>query len=247
MSDTKKPKSALLLLPNLLGETRHHEPFLPNSVDKAVVSLDGLFAESEQGGRRFLSLFPTERPVHLIPIALVNEHTPDADLDFFLEPLTKKGERWGLISDAGMPCIADPGYKLVRRARQLGIPIQAFIGPSSITMALMLSGLPGQRFSFRGYLPKGSPERVAELRKIEQASQASQATQIFIEAPYRNTNILGDCLQTFGDSTWLCVAWDLTLPTQGVVSMPVGQWKRIQPPNLEKRAAIYLVSAEEGR
>jgi 16S rRNA (cytidine1402-2'-O)-methyltransferase len=239
----KKPKAALLLLPNVLGETRHHEPFLPSSVDKAVVSLDGLFAESEQGGRRFLSLFPTEKPVHLIPIALVNEHTPDADLDFFLQPLTQ-GERWGLVSDAGMPCIADPGYKLVRRARQLGIPVQAFIGPSSITMALMLSGLPGQRFSFRGYLPKGPAERIAELRKLEQASQAAQATQIFIEVPYRNTNVLADCLQTLKDDTWLCVAWDLTLPSQGVVSMPISQWKRTQLPNLEKRAAIYLLSVE---
>ncbi|MDP1835692.1 MAG: SAM-dependent methyltransferase [Chlamydiales bacterium] len=237
----KKP--ALLLLPNLLGEQKHHEVFLPGSVDKAVKTLDGLFSESESGGRRFLGHFELEKAAHLIPLALVNEHTPDADLDFLLQPLVA-GERWGLVSDAGTPCIADPGYKLVRRARQLGIQIQAFVGPSAITMALMLSGLPAQRFAFRGYLPKDSAERMNEMRKLEQASQAAKATQIFIEAPYRNTAALEDLLKTLHPSTWLCVAWDLTLPTQGIVSQLVAHWKRTALPNLEKKPAIFLVSAE---
>lgn len=238
----KKP--ALLLLPNLLAEHRHHELFLPSSVDKAVKSLDGLIAESEQGGRRFLSHFDTEKPTHLVPIALLNEHTPDGDIDFLLEPVVA-GQRWGLVSDAGLPCIADPGNKLVRRARQLGLPIQAFVGPSSMMLALMLSGLPGQRFTFRGYLPKDPQGRQAELRKLEQASAASQSTQIFMEAPYRNSFTLGDAVSILKENSWLCVAWDLTLPTQGVVSQSVAQWKRTTAPNLEKKPAVYLVAAEE--
>src|SRR5258708_21049619 len=151
-------KSALLLLPNLLGEHRHHEMFLPSSVDKAVSSLDGLIAESDIEGRRFLKRFETKKPAMEIPIALFNEHTPDDHIDFLLEPIVKGG-RWGLVSDAGLPCIADPGAKLVQRARQLGILIQAFVGPSSILFALMLSGLPGQKFAFQGYLPKGPEDR----------------------------------------------------------------------------------------
>ena len=127
-----KSTPALLLLPNVLGEHAHHQPFLPASVDKAVESLDGLIAESHACGRRFLGRFQTKKPAQDIPLALYNEHSTDDDLDFLLEPMTK-GERWGLISDGGLPCIADPGYKLVARARQLGIIVQAFVGPSSIT------------------------------------------------------------------------------------------------------------------
>ncbi len=241
MSDKKK---ALLLLPNLLGEQRHHELFLPASIGRAVKTLDGLIAESEQGGRRFLGLFDIDKPRHLVPIALLNEHTADTDIDFLLQPLVA-GERWGLVSDAGLPCVADPGSKLVRRARQLGIPVQAFVGPSSLMMALMLSGLPGQRFTFRGYLPKESKERQAELRKLEQASAAARATQIFMEAPYRNSATLTDTIATLKENTWLCVVWDLTLPTQGVVSLPVGQWRGMTLPNLDKKPAVYLVATEE--
>ncbi len=239
----KDKKAALLLLPNLLGENKHHEVFLPSSVDAAVKTLDGIIAESEQGGRRFLGHFDLEKPAHLIPLATLNEHTKDEDLDFLLEPLTK-GERWGLVSDAGMPCIADPGHKLVRRARQLGIPVQAFVGPSAVMLSLMLSGLPGQRFTFRGYLPKHAEERQAEIRKLEQASSAGLATQIFIEAPYRNAATLGDLIATLHDNTLLCVAWDLTTPTQAVVSQSISQWKRTAVPNIDKKPAMFLVYSE---
>ena len=234
------PKPALLLLPNLLGELKHHEPFLPASVDKAVATLDGLIAESPAEGRRYLSRFKTKKPVNDIPIALFNEHTPDADLDFLLEPI-RKGERWGLISDAGLPCVADPGAKIVSRARQSGLIVQAFVGPSSMMLALMLSGLPGQRFSFVGYLDKEPKKRVAAIRQLEQKSKDEDATQIFIEAPYRNAHVLESLVQTLNDATLLCVAWDLTLPTQGVLSQPVVFWKKSPLPNLEKKPAVFLL------
>jgi 16S rRNA (cytidine1402-2'-O)-methyltransferase len=235
-------KPALLLLPNVLGEVKHHEPFLPASVDKAVSTLDGLIAESATAGRRFLSRFETKKPANEIPIALFNEHTPDADIDFLLEPI-RKGERWGLISDGGLPCIADPGAKLVNRANQSGIIVQAFSGPSSILLGLMLSGLPGQRFNFLGYLDKEPKNREKEIKELQRISKTNQVTQIFIEAPYRNKYLLESLLKNLNDETRLCVAWDLTLPTQGVVSQKIERWKKSPLPNLEKKIAIYLFYA----
>lgn len=235
-------KAALLLLPNLLGEHKHHELFLPPSVDRAVESIDGLIAESESGGRRYLGHFRTEKPANEIPIALLNEHTKDQDLDFLLEPVTK-GERWGLVSDAGVPCIADPGAKLVSRARQIGIPIQAFVGPSSIIFALMLSGLSGQQFTFHGYLDKEPSKRKQQIRQLEQDATKNHYTQIFIETPYRNMHTLQSLLEVLSDATKLCVAWDLTLPTQGILSQSVTVWKKSPLPNLDKKNAIFLLGS----
>jgi len=229
----------LLLLPNLLGEFPHHEPFLPGSVDKAAAGIDGLIAESDRAARRFLSRFETKEEPRRMPVALYNEHTPDDEIDFILEPM-KKGEEWGLISDGGLPCIADPGSKLVARARKLGIGVKAFIGPSSITLALMLSGLPGQRFAFNGYLPKKREERAKKIEELEAASQKEGMTQIFIEAPYRNKHALETLLETLSDQTQLSVGWDLTLPSQGILTENVAVWKKSPLPNLDKKCAIFL-------
>lgn len=235
-------KSALLLLPNLIGDHRHHEPFLPASVDKAVATLDGLIAESETAGRRFLGRFQTSRPASEIPISVYKETSSDEEIDFFLQPIIK-GERWGMVADAGVPCIADPGARLVRRARQQGINIQAFVGPSSIMMGLMLSGLSGQRFSFHGYLDKDPDGRSKQIRDLEIASRKEKQTQIFIEAPYRNKHLLESLIEVLSNDTWLCVAWEITTPDQGVLSQPISMWKKCTLPNLEKRNAIYLFSA----
>lgn len=235
----KKP--ALLLLPNLLGETSHHEPFLPNSIDKAVESLDGLIAESETGGRRYLKRFKTQKPAESIPIALFNKKTSDQDLDFLLEPIIKNGERWGLISDAGLPCIADPGSSLVYRARQRGVTVQAFVGPSSILIALMLSGLNGQQFTFNGYLDREEALREEDIIKLEK--EAKFRTQIFMEAPHRNRHMLESLLKNLKDQTLLCVAWDLTLPTQGILTQPVALWKKSPLPNIDKKPTIFLIQS----
>lgn len=234
-------EKALLLLPNLLGEMRHHELFLPQSVDKAVKSLDGLIAESEQGGRRFLSHFELNKKVHEVPIALLNEHTLDGDLDFLLEPIIK-GERWGLVSDAGLPCIADPGSKLVAKARQNGISVQAFVGPCSFILALMLSGFSGQKFSFQGYLNKDPKLREVTVRKLEKMAVEESATQIFMEAPYRSVSLFQHLLSLLSDTVQLGIAVDLTLPTQKVMVERVGTWKKIPPPNIEKKPVVFLIS-----
>ena len=232
-------KPALLLLPNLLGDHRHPEIFLPASVAKAVLTLDGLIAESDAEGRRFLGRFATKKPALEIPIALFNEHTPDDHINFLLEPILQ-GERWGLVSDAGLPCIADPGSKLVRRARSIGIIIQAFVGPSAILLALMLSGLPGQKFSFQGYMDREPPKRAEQIKQLIKMSEKENSTQICMEAPYRNKYTLEALLEHLPDNAMFCVAWDLTLPTQGIVSQPVKLWKKSPLPNLEKKPAIFL-------
>lgn len=232
-------KPTLLLFPNLLGDHRYAEVFLPNSVNKAMATIDGLIAESETEGRRYLKRFETKKPAYEIPIALFNEHTPDDQIDFLLEPIVA-GERWGLVSDAGLPCIADPGSKLVLRARQRGINIQAFVGPSSIMMALMLSGLPGQKFAFQGYLDKVPEKRKKQILQLMQESKSSGMTQICMEAPYRNKHTLEMLVSTLSDQTMLCVAWDLTLSEQGVITQSIEQWKKCTLPNLEKKPALFL-------
>jgi 16S rRNA (cytidine1402-2'-O)-methyltransferase len=235
-------KPALLLLPNLLAEYRHAEVFLPSSVFKAMQTIDGLIAESETEGRRYLKRFETKKSASEIPIALFNEHTPDNDLDFFLDPIAA-GERWGLISDAGLPCIADPGSKLVLRAHQRGIHVQAFVGPSSLLFALMLSGLPGQKFAFHGYLDKDPAKRKNQIKQLLHRSHTEQMTQLFMEAPYRNRHTLETLLQTLPDEALLSVVWDLTLPTQGVMTQKMEQWKKCTLPNLDKKPAIFLFVA----
>lgn len=226
----------LLLLPNLLGPHPDHSCFLPKTVDKAMEKIDGLIAESEGGGRSYLKRFKTKKKPHLMPIALLNEHTPSDHMDFLLEPVVA-GETWGVVSDAGLPCLADPGSALVLRARQLNIAIEAFTGPSSITQALMLSGLPGQHFTFHGYI---SRERERQLKTWQKIAQRQKQTQIFIETPYRNLVTFQDCLKILDPNTFFCVATDLTLPSQEVSVYPIKVWRHRPLPQLSKRLSIFL-------
>lgn len=236
-------KPALLLLPNLIGDHKYHQSFLPSSVDKAVETIDGLIAESETEGRRFLDRFTTKKPSREIPIALLNEHTKENDFDFLLEPI-KNGERWGLISDAGLPCVCDPGSKLVKRAKQIGIIVQAFVGPSSIMLALMLSGFNGQKFTFHGYLDPTPENRKKQIINLEKNAKNDESTQIFIETPYRNKYVLEALINTLQDNTWICIAYDLTMATQSVLSYPISVWKKMPLPNLEKKPCVFLISKE---
>ncbi len=227
----------LFLLPNLLGPISNPHLLLPSGVDVVVAQLDGLIAESEQGGRSFLKRFKTKKKPHLIPLALLKKEPTPQEADFLLEPI-KQGENWGLISDAGLPCIADPGALLVWRARQKKIPIQALPGPCSITQALMLSGISRPRFAFHGYIAKEKEKREKELREWEKRSVKEGETQLFIEAPFRNLHTYASCLQALSPSTLLCIAWDLTLPSEGVITQPIRLWK--EPPPIQKTPAIFL-------
>jgi len=230
-------KGELLLLPNLLNKEASHELYLPTSVDRAIDTLQGLICESEKEARAYLKRFKLSggRTFRDIPLAVFNEHSEEVDP--LLEPM-KRGEKWGLISDAGLPVLADPGYQLVRRASDFGIRVKAFVGPSSLIQALLLSGLPGQRFSFHGYVPKRNPEE--KLRQMEMRSKEEQMTQIMIEAPYRNEKLMETLLATLSEDTLLCVAWDLTLPTQGVETHTIRAWRKRSMPSIHKRPAIFL-------
>lgn len=229
---SEKKTGQLLLLPNLLDKRAQHQLFLPSSVDQAVLILNGLIAENEKEGRAYLKRFGAS--FRKLPIHLFNKH--NREIHEILRPM-QKGETWGLISDVGLPVVADPGFQLVRHARQLGIDIKVFIGPSSLILALMLSGLPAQKFAFHGYLPR-RPEKI--LKTLECRSKGEGSTQIFMETPYRNQRLFEVLVATLSEKTLLSVAWDLTMPTQGVETDSIANWRRRAFPNLEKRPAMFL-------
>lgn len=231
----------LVLLPNLLGSSMPHTTFLPPPVDEIMTQIDGLIAESEGGGRSYLRRFKTKKKTHEIPIALLNEHSSE-DLDFFLEPVIK-GETWGVVSDCGLPCLADPGASLVLRARQLNIPIQTFSGPSSLMLALMASGLPAQRFSFRGYIAKEAQQRTKELLNWEKESRKEKATQIFIEAPYRNEWTLKACIEHLNPNTFLSIGCALTTPDELIKTLPISVWRKKTLPDVMKKPTVFLFYA----
>jgi len=235
------PKPALLLLPNVLSKSSDYHAFLPASVYDAVATIDGIISESVQGGRSFLKRFKTKKKPYDIPLALFNKNTPASDIDFLLEPILA-GERWGFVSDAGLPCVADPGAKLVARARQQGMNVEAYVGPSAITLSIMLSGLPCQRFAFHGYIAKDPEKRKIEIANMEKESEKDASTQIFIEAPHRNMHTMESLLETLSNRTLLCVAWDLTMPTQEVICDTVAQWKKRELPDIAKKATTFLLN-----
>ena len=227
-------KNMLYLLPNLLDETLEHDPFLPHSVGEVVSSLDGMIAESERGARRYMKRF-TEK-FREIPIRLLNEHSQE--IDSLIGPL-QKGEKWGLISDAGLPVLADPGARLIRRLHTLNIPIETLPGPSSIVYALQLSGLPAQNFTFHGYPPKDEKALKEKLRTLPK-----DHTHLFIEAPYRTDKFLKNLVDGLQGETDLSVSWNLTLPSQGVKTQTISQWKKAVP-SLGKVPAVFVIRGKK--
>jgi 16S rRNA (cytidine1402-2'-O)-methyltransferase len=212
----------LYLLPNILHEQA--------AWDFKPPPLDALIAESEKGGRAYLK----RHGLGVLPVYLLNEHTKDIQ-----DLLSLKEPRVGLISDAGMPCLADPGSLLVFSARKRNIEIVAFPGPSSILLGFMLSGFSGQSFTFHGYLQRDGSELAKQIRSFPK-----KTTQIFIEAPYRNDKMVQYLLKNLHDRDQLCIAWNLTGPDEGVVSQSVKEWKASPPPSLDKKPAIFLVFKE---
>jgi len=208
----------LHLLPNILHEESLWRCDLP--------PLQALIAESEKGGRQFLKKFTGQIA---IPIYLLNEHTHDIK-----SLLELKEEEIGLVSDAGLPCLADPGAELVFLARKKGIEIKAYPGPSSITLSLMLSGLPSQKFTFHGYLER---DPIALQKQL--VSFSSHMTHIFIETPYRNQKMLEMILKVRRPHDLLCVCCDLMGPNQQVISKPINEWSSVS--EFQKRPAIFLI------
>lgn len=218
----------LHLLPNVLIPGVQIEESFPESIKKVVARLDGLIAENPTEGRRFLKKFQTKVPPYQIPIVDMRE-----DIDFILEPLAE-GEDWGLVSDCGLPCVADPGSKIVSRAYQKKIAVVGYPGPSSIMMSLMLSGLPGQHFAFHGYIAKEPKKRKEELLKW----QREPVTHLFIEAPHRNEHTLKEMFQVLKKDTEVVVAINLMSERQEIRRGKVGSWK--EKTSIGKDPAIFL-------
>ncbi len=231
----------LILLPNLLEETLTPEPFLPATLGATIKTIQGLIGESEKSARRYLRKFLSHDEMAAMPLRLLNEHSKESDLAELLGPI-QDGECWGLISDAGLPCIADPGADLVWQAQLAGIQVETHAGPSSIIYALQLSGFPSQRFTFHGYLPRELPDLEQAIRNLEKTSKHERSAQVFIEAPYRSAKLLDSLLATLAPTSRLCVAASLTMPTQRVVSQLVSKWKsnKLQ---LAKEPAVFVVFA----
>ena len=234
----------LYLLPNLLDPEASPQSAFPPEVFTLVPNLDGLIVENEKEGRKYLKhfTFPEGKTFREIPLALLNEQTKADILPGLLQPLLK-GENWGLISDCGLPILADPGARLVHLAREHNIPVAAYPGPSSILLALMLTGLPAQQFAFHGYLPRKEAELIPLLKTLERRSSNEGSTHLFIETPYRNTQLFRILLEALSSSTRLAVAANLTGKNQSVTTLPISQWKKQPHPDLHKQPAIFLFRA----
>lgn len=230
-----KSKGTLYLIPVALGGDDAAFVVPPATLD-AARKLHTFIAENPKSARRFLKAIAHPRPLQQINFHALDEHTRDVEP---LLALLLSGEDCGLMSETGCPAVADPGAALVRRAHQAGVHVVPLVGPSSILLALMASGMNGQRFAFRGYLSVDRVERARRLKDLE--ARASDETQIFIETPYRNDTLLSAVLEHCSGDTLLCVAADLTLATEFVATRTISEWKKT-PPVLDRRLAVFLLS-----
>ena len=206
-----------------------------------IIGLTDFVVEAEKTARAHLKHLGITTPIRELNLRPLNEHTPSHTLPELLQPL-HAGRSMGLLSEAGCPAVADPGAQLVALAHQQGFEVRPLVGPSSLLLALMASGANGQNFAFKGYLPTDKAARGATLKTLEQRSQQYNETQIFIETPYRNDALLTDALAVLSPSTRLCVACDLTLPSQTILSQSVARWRRQAAlPTLKKRPTIFVL------
>jgi 16S rRNA (cytidine1402-2'-O)-methyltransferase len=236
-----KSPGGLYLLPAGLSEDTPAEAVVPAAVIERIRSLDTFIVEDAKSARAWLAKCAHPRPLREISMAVLDEHTPAAQVPALLAPALD-GKDLGLLSEAGLPAIADPGALLVAAAHAQGITVYPMVGPSSILLALMASGLEGQRFRFHGYLPAEASERRARITQVERASAKDRETQIFIETPYRNDAMLADLLATCRATTRLAVAADLTSPREWILVQSVAAW-RAKPVTIGKRPAIFLLLA----
>jgi 16S rRNA (cytidine1402-2'-O)-methyltransferase len=213
-------------------------------VRNAVLPLRRFVVENPKSARRFLKALGL--PLQELVFEVLNEHSKSEDLDRLARWL-ESGSDIGLLSEAGCPAIADPGATLVSCAHRLGMQVVPLVGPSSIVLALMGSGLNGQRFAFNGYLPQAAAERDARIRDLEERSREFDQTEIFIEAPYRNDALFKAIAENCRPETMLSLAIDLTSATEEISAKSIGEWRRTAPPRLHKRPTVFLLLADNPR
>ncbi|MCR5519048.1 MAG: SAM-dependent methyltransferase [Bacteroidales bacterium] len=233
-------KGRLYLIPSPLGEYDPAE-VIPEGTLKVLKGISSFVVEETRTARRYLSAAGLKGHISELEFHELNEHTAPAEVESLLA-LFDKGDV-GLISEAGLPAVADPGAALVALCHREGITVVPMVGPSSLMLSLMASGLDGQSFAFRGYLPAKTDERRAAIRRCEKDSAALHQTQLFIETPYRNDSLLKDLLEQLNPATRLCIAANITLPDAFIKTAKVSQWKK-DIPQIGKRPCVFLILAK---
>jgi 16S rRNA (cytidine1402-2'-O)-methyltransferase len=228
----------LYLIPTTLGEMDHND-VLPQTIKRCIDFIDHFIVENEKTARKFIKMVHSEKKQSELILFSLNKHTDSKEHQEFIKPLLE-GKNIGLMSEAGCPGIADPGAAIVKIAHEKGIKVIPLVGPSSILLALMASGMNGQSFTFNGYLPIDKSEKKATLKQLEKISFDKNQSQLFIETPYRNNKLLEDILETLQPNTLLCIACDITLPSEYIKTLTINNWKK-QKIDLHNRPCIFIV------
>ena len=230
------------ILPNLLDPTLPIDRYFPPHMKEVVCSLTGLVAESEKAARQFLKLFMDREAFSKVQLWTLNEHSSKEDLVEIVQGIQKM-KHTGMISDCGMPCLADPGSNLIYALHKKKIPMQVIMGPSAILQALLLSGLSAQSFSFHGYLPREVPDLKKKLLELE--VQSRFATQLWIEAPYRSSKMLDIILETLHPKTLLSVAKNLSLASEKICTQSIEEWRSASSFFEGKEPSVFLISSKK--
>lgn len=228
----------VFLLPITLGDSNPQE-VIPSEVIQKIISLRYFIVENVRTTRRFLRLLDKNFPIDDSQFFELNKHTKDGEIASFLTPI-KNGNDMGIMSEAGVPGVADPGSNVVALAHKQNIQIVPFVGPSSILLAVMAAGLNGQNFAFNGYLPIKPDERVRKIKDLEKRSKIENQSQLFIETPYRNHALFSDLLKTCQPNTLLSIAVDITLETEFIKTDTIRNWKK-QKIDINKRPGIFTI------
>ncbi len=231
-------KGKLYLIPTTLGESNAEE-VLPILVKRVIEVIDHYIVENEKTARKSIKAVYPEKVQASLILSTLNKHTDVTEHNEMLIPCLN-GINIGLMSEAGCPGVADPGAAIVKLAHEKGIQVVPLVGPSSILLAMMASGMNGQSFAFNGYLPIDKSEKKSALKNYEKLSQDKNQSQLFIETPYRNNKLMEDLLQTLQPNTHLCIAADITLPTEYIKTFRVNDWKKVKI-DLHNRPTIFII------
>ena len=228
----------LYLIPTTLGEC-NPDDVLPQTIKRAVDFINFYIVENEKTARKFIKSVNPDKVQSSLALSILNKHTEVADFNKMIQPCLE-GINIGLMSEAGCPGVADPGAAIVKIAHEKGIQVIPLVGPSSILLAMMGSGMNGQSFAFNGYLPIDKSDKKTALKNFEKVSQDKNQSQIFIETPYRNNKLVEDILATLQPNTHLCIATDITLPTEYIKTQRVADWKKTKI-DLHNRPTIFII------
>jgi len=239
---SKNKKGSLYLFPVTLGNNEQIERVIPAWNHRILHSIRFFVVENVRSARRFIRKTGHPLPIDEMQFFELNKYTPEEKIASFLQPLTEEGEDIGVLSEAGTPAVADPGAQIVREAHRQKIRVIPLTGPNSLILALMASGFNGQQFRFHGYLPIEPGQRARKIRDIEQQAYKYNESQLFIETPYRNHQMLESLLKVCRNQTQLCIACNLTLPDELILSKTIAQWKK-EKADFHKKPAVFILFA----